>query len=248
MNEFLNLVSNTKQYINYLERHYINVQEAFEEFTARILHKSFKQNEKYASFLTKTQLNESGNFEVLRVKVQAHDLSKLGKDEFTQYRDNFFPINETTKLKNKEDFNQAWIHHQDYNGHHWQTRANINDKFPKNDSFYLICCAIENALDWIAMAYEFNETPLNKYYLDNKDKITLSDSDRYIIETVYEIMMDDNLKHKNTSKAMERAEALLKQHLSSLTQEQIISLYLQVRWERNMLEDMYVPKGDTTNE
>lgn len=247
MNEFLNLVSNTKQYINYLERHYINVQEAFAEFTARIFHKNFKQNEKYTSFLTRTKLDENGNFEVLRAKIQAHDLSKLGKEEFTQYRDNFFPIDEASKLKNKEDFNQAWIHHQEYNAHHWQTRADLGDNIPKKDSFYLICCAIENALDWIAMAYEFNETPLNKYYLDNQNKIRLSDNDRYIIETVYEIMMDSNLKPKNTSKAMERAEALLKHHLSSLTQEQLIALYLQVRWERNMLEDMYVPKGDAEN-
>ena len=53
--------------------------------------------------------------------------------------------------------------------------------------------AIENAMDWIAMAYAFNENPINTYYLKNKDKMQLSENDIYVIETVFEIMMDNEL-------------------------------------------------------
>ena len=46
------------------------------------------------------------------------------------------------------------------------------------------------------MAYAFNETPINKYYLENKHKMQLSEHDIMIIETVYEIMMDKELKEQ----------------------------------------------------
>lgn len=189
MNEFEETINKTREYLDYVERHYKNVQKAFKEFTRRTCHKGFI--EKYEEFSWFTKLYDDWHFLILQTIIQEHDLSKLSKEEFTQYRDNFYPLNEETKQSNKEEFKNAWEHHKEFNPHHWQSR--VGKTFTKYSGFEGGYYAIENAMDWIAMAYEFNETPLNKYYLDNKDKIELSDNDRYVIETVYEIMMDKDL-------------------------------------------------------
>lgn len=190
MNKFEQTLSKTREYLDYIERHYNNVQKAFKEFTRRTCHKRFC--EKYNDFSFETKLYDGWQYEGLRIMIEEHDLSKLSKEEFIQYRDNFYPISEEVKQQNKNDFDMAWEHHKEENKHHWQSRVNL----PHNNScsgFYNTYLAIENAMDWIAMAYEFNETPLNKYYLNNKDKMQLSEHDKYIIETIYEIMMDKDL-------------------------------------------------------
>ena len=86
---------------------------------------------------------------------------------------------------------KAWEHHKEKNAHHWQSR--VGKEFNNYMGFERDYYAIENAMDWIAMAYAFNENPINTYYLKNKDKMQLSENDIYVIETVFEIMMDNEL-------------------------------------------------------
>ena len=124
--------------------------------------------------------------------IKNHDLSKLDKEEFTQYRDNFFPLNEEAKNENKADFEKAWEHHKQHNNHHWQSRE--GKLFTAWGGLEGDCLALENVMDWIAMAYAFNETPINKYYLENKHKKQLSVHDEMIIEDVYNIMLDKDLE------------------------------------------------------
>ena len=190
MNEFKEIVNKTREYLDYVERHYDNVQKAFNKFTQRTCHKNFSK--KYNGFSFRTKLYDDWNFACLQAIIKEHDLSKLDYIEFIPYRKNFYPINDEEKQRNKEVFKNAWEHHKENNSHHWQSR--IGRHFERFSGFECSYYAIENAMDWIAMAYEFNETPLNKYYLENKDKIQLSDEDKYIIETVYEIMMDKDLE------------------------------------------------------
>lgn len=190
MNIFEQTLNKTREYLDYIERHYNNVQKAFEEFNKRICHKDF--NKKYSEFLFETKLYDNWQYECLKAMIVRHDLSKLDFGEFIPYRKNFYPINDEEKHFNRDSFNIAWEHHKAFNPHHWQSR--VGKIFSRYCGFEGRYYAIENAMDWIAMAYEFNETPLNKYYLANKDKIDLSDSDKYIIETVYQIMMDKELE------------------------------------------------------
>lgn len=188
--KFKCLIENTKEYLDYVENHYDNVQKAFKEFSRRLA--SEKGAKKYNDFIFETKLYNNYSYFVLKSIIESHDLSKLGKEEFIQYRDNFFPINEKAKEDNKEDFNKAWEHHKQNNNHHWQSRVNktFNGYLGYESDYF----AIENVMDWIAMAYAFNETPINKYYLENKHKIQLSERDTMIIETVYNIMLDKELE------------------------------------------------------
>ncbi len=190
MTEFELKIKATRDYVDYVENHYNNVQKAFAEFSRRIA-KAMKIH-KYSEFITQTELFDDYMCLSLEGMIKKHDLSKLSKEEFTQYRDNFFPLNEKAKNANKEDFEKAWEHHKQCNLHHWQSRINHNGRnlpLALDDLF-----AIENVMDWIAMAYAFNETPINKYYLENKQKMQLDARDTMIIETVYEIMLDKDLE------------------------------------------------------
>ena len=187
---FKQYIENTQRYLDYIERHYDNVQKAFKEFKRRTLHKNFVK--KYDKFIYETKIYDDYNWICLETIIKNHDLSKLSHEEFIPYRDNFYSLDEKTKQENKEKFENAWEHHKSNNIHHWQSR--VDKKFTEIQGFIGVYYAIENVMDWIAMSYEFNEKPLNKYYLENKDKITLSDDDKYIIETVYKIMMDKDLE------------------------------------------------------
>ena len=189
MSEFKELVNNTRKYLDYVENHYDNVQKAFKEFTRRL--SSPKGYKKYEKFVWHTKYYDAWAYAILECIIKNHDLSKLGKEEFTAYRDNFYPLSEESKEANKEGFDKAWEHHKEKNAHHWQSR--VGKEFNNYMGFERDYYAIENAMDWIAMAYAFNENPINTYYLKNKDKMQLSENDIYVIETVFEIMMDNEL-------------------------------------------------------
>lgn len=193
MTEFEFKIKATRDYLDYVENHYNNVQKAFKEFTRRTCNPICSK--KYDEFMWQTKLYDDYSFFVLEEMIKNHDLSKLNKEEFTQYRDNFFPLNEEAKKANKEEFEKAWEHHKQVNAHHWQSR--VDKKYNENLPVFLReLYIIENVMDWIAMAYAFNETPINKYYLDNKHKMQLSGHDTLIIEDVYNIMLDKDLEEQ----------------------------------------------------
>ena len=54
MNIFEETLKKTREYLDYVERHYNNVQKAFKEFTRRTCHKNF--NKKYNEFSINTKL------------------------------------------------------------------------------------------------------------------------------------------------------------------------------------------------
>jgi hypothetical protein len=105
MTEFELKIKATRDYLDYVENHYNNVQKAFKEFSRRIV-KALEKG-KYHEFISQTGLYEDYSCFILERMIKEHDLSKLGKDEFTQYRDNFFPLNEQAKNENKEDFEKG---------------------------------------------------------------------------------------------------------------------------------------------
>ena len=100
------LIQKTREYLDYVERHYNNVQKAWVELNEKCKGKGF--NWLYDDFIWNT-INEN---------IKHHDLSKLSISEFVQYRQYFYPAE--GEEKNKELMNEAWMHHLGNNPHHWQ--------------------------------------------------------------------------------------------------------------------------------
>lgn len=162
------LIEKTKEYLDYVERHYNNVQRAWKELNTAL---NGKGND-MSLFLA-----DDVNYFTLNEMVKDHDKSKLSKEEFTQYRQYFYPT--SYEIKNKEQFNNAWENHLKKNEHHWQ---NWTSKYPTK-SVTSTMCLIENICDWMAMGYEFGDTA-QEYYELNKDKINLPEwaiKDMYLI-------------------------------------------------------------------
>jgi hypothetical protein len=145
----------TREYLDYIEEHYNNVQNAWS------IVKDKCKDEKF--------ITDDFEFSLLDQAIKDHDLSKLDKEEFTQYRDKFYQYKE---FNNKEktiinnNFAKACQHHQDKNDHHWETWTKIDYYYPGMQ--YLHC--IHMIVDWMAMGIKFNDTAL-EYYKRNQDNI-----------------------------------------------------------------------------
>ena len=77
-------IDSTRDYLDYLEEHLNNVAKAFNE-----LSKACAGKECWVS--------DDFEWRTFKNEVEKHDLSKFGKNEFVQYRDNFFPVCEEDK-------------------------------------------------------------------------------------------------------------------------------------------------------
>lgn len=157
-------INKFREYLDYIEEHYNNVQKAWILINEKCKNKGFRFI--YDDFVWLT-IDED---------VKTHDLSKLSAEEFTQYRQYFFPCD--NEEKNKEKFNLAWKHHKQENDHHWQTWTKKYESYPYADAFLVM-----NIIDWIAMGFKFNDTAKN-YYEKNKNDIYLPD---WAIKEMYEI-------------------------------------------------------------
>ena len=142
-----------REYLDYVERHYDNVQKAWVEIQDKCGDMRFV----YDDYV----------FNCIDSNVKNHDLSKLSQEEFTQYRQFFYPTEQ--EEKDKELMNQAWQNHLLNNDHHWQTWTTKEyNSNPYAHEIYLV----ENIIDWIAMGYEFGDTARD-YYEKNKKSIKL---------------------------------------------------------------------------
>ena len=135
----------------------------------------------YISLEIKTHYNKFKR--VIDMKVKCHDLTKLSEYEFSQYRRKFYPtkLEKQSVLRDVIDhqFQDAWKHHYTYNDHHWENWTQKLDYDPYEKG---IDCA-HMVIDWLAMSYEFGDTPRG-YYEKNKDKIKLPD---WAVSFIYEI-------------------------------------------------------------
>lgn len=151
-----------REYLDYIERHYNNVQKAW---------KLIQDKCKDYHFIYDDNL-----FFQLDAEIKTHDISKLSADEFTQYRQFFFPCK--NKQKDKNLFKSAWEHHKIENSHHWQTWTMEGFENAKQE-----LALIHNIVDWVAMGFEFNDTA-KSYYEKNKLEIDLP---KWAIELMYKI-------------------------------------------------------------
>jgi hypothetical protein len=158
----LEKIKKFREYLNYIENHYNNIQKAWQLIKEKCKDKNF------------VWMYDDARFFAIQAAVENHDLSKLSAQEFTQYRQYFFPCK--GEERNKKDFKAAWEHHKTNNLHHWQS-------WTKSKSQFKEVYAVEMVVDWVAMSYEFGDTA-KEYYENNKDKINIPD---WSIELIYEI-------------------------------------------------------------
>jgi len=147
-------IDKTREYLIYLEKHLENVRRAFCELS-EICDGMW-------------WVADDVSWHTLRVEVEYRDLSKFSKEEFVQYRDFFFPVNDEDKKNSGMD--TAWENHKVKNPHHHETVKNRLD-------------VIHMIIDWTAMGYKFGDTA-QQYYETNKDKINLTDDQ---IKIMYEV-------------------------------------------------------------
>lgn len=161
MSEFIEKLKKTREYLDYLERHYNNVQKAW-KIVQLALHNEPVVYDDFRYFSTLDELKE-------------HDLSKFSATEFTAYRVKFFPteLEKTcdveTNERNVENFSLAWAHHKASNDHHhetWIKREHCHPYYKEWACAQMIC-------DWVAMSLEFGEKSPREYYAKNMEKIML---------------------------------------------------------------------------
>jgi hypothetical protein len=159
-------IKKTREYLNYLERHYYNVQRAYGHVVSKCGHMRF--------------VTDKDMLERIKKAVEGHDDSKMSAEEFTQYREFFYPIDESEKDKSK--FELAWQHHLDNSHHHWQNIP-IGSRDKNNLSNSEIESIVKVVINWVAMGFEFKNSAL-EYYNQNKPKISLSTLQTEFIEEV----------------------------------------------------------------
>ncbi len=159
-----------KAYIAYIDEHRKNVNTAFISFGKIIC-------------LALSMVH--GEYDVLRRYVKNHDASKYSEEEFSGYRQWFYP--EKDKEKDSILFKKAWEHHYKNNPHHWEYF--LENGTAKEMSKLNIA---EMLLDWIAMSMKFKNNPAD-WYKENKDRIVLHKETRSQVELTLAILASQSV-------------------------------------------------------
>ena len=161
------------RYDEYLENHRANVKKAFEWF--------------------KENLPECliGGYDYEHQICFAHDESKNKRDEYEAYDAYFYGRNRSYAVV--QNFKKAFLTHIHRNPHHWQYWILIQDD-PNENTIILDMpdnYIIEMICDWWSFSWakgDLNE--IFTWYDEHKDYIKLSDSTRFIVETILERMKE----------------------------------------------------------
>lgn len=117
----------------------------------------------------------------------AHDASKSELDEYEAYDAYFYGGNRSYQCV--QDFNYAWLRHQNRNEHHWGYWVLWNDDpdkgmvildMPYNYILEMVC-------DWWAFSWANGDlTEIFNWYDEHKDYMKLSDKTRKTVESILE--------------------------------------------------------------
>ncbi len=160
----LDKINKFREYLDYLETHYNNVQKAWVLINEKCKDKGFRF------------ISDDLVWHTIDTEVKQHDCSKLSAEEFTQYRQYLFPCDD--EERNKDLFRQAWENHKKENEHHWQHWTTKYKDSPYADAFLVM-----NVVDWVAMGFEKGDTA-KEYYEANSAKIELPE---WAVKLMYEI-------------------------------------------------------------
>lgn len=128
-----------------------------------------------------------------RGKPIGHDASKFSKEEYPAYDEYFYPSDGSKVGEDHvraEDFDRAWLHHQNRNPHHWQYWCLINDDDGKLVPLEMPAIYVyEMVADWGSFAYRVRKGQnLRDWYAANKDKMTLHKKTRRLVETLVKLL------------------------------------------------------------
>jgi len=157
-------IAKFREYLDYFERHYDNVQKAWDLINEKCQGKGFRF------------ISDDFVWHSIDIGVKMHDESKLSSSEFTQYRARFFPTKD--ELQNDVEYLAALEHHKEKNDHHWE-----NWTVNYSDHMYADIFLVSMVIDWVAMSFEFGDTA-KSYYEKNKDKIILPE---WAVKLMYQI-------------------------------------------------------------
>jgi len=160
----LDKIQKFREYLDYVERHILNVQKAW-----KLIQDKCPRNSDFYFHCDDVE------WHMINDDVKTHDESKLSAQEFTQYRQNFFPVD--GEVKDKIAFAHAWEHHKRHNMHHWQTWTQ-SDGHPYASAYLTM-----NVIDWVAMGFEFGDTAKD-YFEKNKEEIDLP---QWAVDYMYKI-------------------------------------------------------------
>lgn len=128
-------IDSTRKYLDYLEEHLSNVAKAFNELSEACDGKE-------------AWVGDDFTWWTFKAEVEAHDLSKFSKEEFVQYRDNFFSVCDA--YQDNSGFGPAWENHKEKNHHHHESSEHFID-------------IVHMVIDWVAMGYKFGGNPRDFY-------------------------------------------------------------------------------------
>jgi len=146
-------IRKTREYLDYIEEHYNNVQKAW-----RMVQKTCKNMD---------FMNDDLILLTIDYDIRLHDLSKLGHNEFISYREEYFAVDDEIKTGN---IKKAWKHHKKVNKHHFENWT----KYPSCHPHAKIVYCVHMVVDWIAMSLKFKKNARH-YYNDNIDETKLPD-------------------------------------------------------------------------
>lgn len=158
-------------------------------------------SEKYDEYLTRHRETVSDCYKMLTGKSLTlfcdgtpigHDASKYSREEYKAYDEFFYPSDGSEVGKDpirKEVFNKAWLHHQNFNSHHWQYHVLINDndgikglEMPLSDVYEMVA-------DWGSFAYQQKKGQyLRDWYKANRDKQIMHDKTRELVDALVVIL------------------------------------------------------------
>jgi hypothetical protein len=158
----LKYIESTRKYLDYVEEHLLNIRQSWNLLQETCRDMRFIWNDLF--------------YNSIGTRICEHDISKLGADELTQYRDWFFPVGEKC---DESVFQKAWEHHKAHNPHHWENWTARDFYHPSEWEVHCVCMVV----DWMAMGLKFGDTA-QSYYEANRGKIILPD---HAVDFIYEI-------------------------------------------------------------
>jgi hypothetical protein len=161
--ETVQLIRRTREYLDYVEEHYNNVQRAFLEVEAKLQHDKIIYDDFY--------------YWALRDAVFHHDASKLSAEEFVQYRKKFYPCD----FEEPTELGDAWEHHKQENAHHWENWTKHTRYLP---DMWMVDC-VHMVIDWMAMSYKFGGNA-REWYDKNKSTMQLPEYGKRYIEEIFD--------------------------------------------------------------
>lgn len=116
-----------------------------------------------------------------------HDWSKFLPDEFIPYAKFFYGGDKRkdqfyTPDQGTDEFNYAWLKHQQRNPHHWQhwlLREDDGGDFPMKIPYKY---AVEMYCDWLGAGRMFGKLDSKEWYEKNKEKIIIHPTTRKLVE------------------------------------------------------------------